>query len=272
MHNPTRRNKNIGTPKQGHGKNNQLVIPFHWEEGKDFVERLDSYLAIKRTVNGKEYTFLVERTRKQCVHACTIDDIAQMISYIDPNDLAGLSIIVFRQPKFKEVVLNPAWGRLKYFIEIGDHEGPAIFLEAIDMRRSFYWPKKLKIHEQQEVKRLINDGHEYETDKRKYTFYPTVDTVRNTQLYRTFIHEVGHYVEYLEKVARPAKNLGRDTYSDYWNAYWQRPVNEREVYAHTYADRVARELREKGLIPFNRILDSNMTSKEGLRMEDFILV
>lgn len=54
--NPIRRNRNIGTSRQGRGADNRMVIPslFRYEE-RDFCERL---------VNPREYSFEVHGDRR----------------------------------------------------------------------------------------------------------------------------------------------------------------------------------------------------------------
>ncbi|MDJ0797430.1 MAG: hypothetical protein QNJ51_11470 [Calothrix sp. MO_167.B12] len=46
-----------------------------------------------------------------------------------------------------------------------------------------------------ELERLREDGHRTATDKRHYLISSTLDSIRNTQLYRTLHHEIGHYVD-----------------------------------------------------------------------------
>ncbi|MDD9947009.1 MAG: hypothetical protein OXU20_38555, partial [Myxococcales bacterium] len=63
----------------------------------------------------------------------------------------------------------------------------------------------------------------------------TRTTVRNTQLYRTLPHEVGHYVQYHQDVeSRAGDDL--DEWGRLNDAYFSRPQREREDFAHRYAD------------------------------------
>src|SRR5689334_22304980 len=107
----TRRNRNIGTAKQGYGQNNRLVIPTRKHPIPSYYfENLQNYQRIKLDIKvGVSVTFLVEETREGCFHACTIDDIAYLLRFVPPADLEGLDFIVLRQPKRKEEVLNAAW-------------------------------------------------------------------------------------------------------------------------------------------------------------------
>lgn len=268
MRNPTRRNKNIGTKKQGYGQNNKNVISDRWSDTSVYWERLEDYILVNRQINEKEYKFLVERTRKTSIHPCTVDDIEKLLSWLNEEDLEGLNLIVFRQPKRKEELLNPVWGRLNYFVEIDEHEGAAIMLESYDMTRKIKWSKSLKVEDKKEFERLKSDGHEIRETKRENIIIPTINGLRNTMLYRTFIHEVGHYVEYLEKVKRPSKANGD---YDFWTDYDRIPSQEKETFAHTYASKVGIDLRTKGLIPFERILDEESLKRDGLRITDFLI-
>ena len=77
--NPTRRNRNIGTPARGHGKDNRLVIPFRMRpEFRLFFENLQNYSVVLREAHGQQFRFLVERTRVGYRHHCTVDDVMRM--------------------------------------------------------------------------------------------------------------------------------------------------------------------------------------------------
>jgi hypothetical protein len=72
MRNPVRRNRNIGTAKQGFGQNNKLEISDSYRIVKEFYERLESYKKYKRTINGHNFLFIIEQPRKTSQHACSI--------------------------------------------------------------------------------------------------------------------------------------------------------------------------------------------------------
>jgi hypothetical protein len=86
-----------------------------------------------------------------------------------------------------------------------------------------------------------------------------LDAIRATQLYRTLPHEIGHIVDYETKTA------GLDI--DDREKYWQRPSQEREAFAHRYADHFRARMFESGLCPFPRI---ESWAADGLRPEDFV--
>lgn len=51
--NSTRRNRNIGTAKSGHGQDNRLVISICDPRAAYHYESLKSYTAVPREINGK---------------------------------------------------------------------------------------------------------------------------------------------------------------------------------------------------------------------------
>lgn len=254
MYNPTRRNRNIGTKKQGHGQDNEMTISQPAISLKSFYERLDNYEKEKRTINGHEFLFVTEQTRETSKHACTVDDIEKIISSIPSKDYGELKLVILRQPKRKEETLSPVWGRLIYSYEFERDYLPAVIIEAIDYSKSFKWSKKLSPDAQHELDRLRNDGHEIVEDKRHFKAEYKLENVRQTQLYRTLPHEFGHYVHYLEFVERPGTE---DEEFEEWekrnDSYFKLSKADKEKFAHNYADDLRNELTKKGIIPFDRI-------------------
>lgn len=304
MINPTRRNRNIGTAKQGLGKNNLLVVPFPLYEMKSFFERLGKYAKVERTVNGHVFRFVIESTRVKSFHACTVEDLERMLQFIPKEDYGELELIVLRQPTRNEETLKSAWGRLIYLYEFEGDFQPAIILESIDTERKLKWSKKLSVDDRDEFERLLADGHEFMDRKKYFETTMTVEFSRNTQLYRTFPHEFGHYVHYLEVVVRPLAALKRELdeldakigdddtadtnpYFERWDqlddAYFEKirsleevyfaiPTAEKEVFAHTYADRLKSLLEEQGRIPFDRMLKESFLREQKLNKADFVSV
>jgi hypothetical protein len=251
---PTRRNRNIGTAKQGHGQNNDLVIPGSWHSPTVFWENLTHYKAIERLIHGKSITIIVEKTRTDSFHACTVDDFWFLLAHLPKEDVENFNLIILRQPKRKEALLSGVWGRAVFWAEIGDREGPAIFLEAQCFSKPLRWSKSLSPDRQQELEKLKQDGHDIVTDKRQHLITSTIASVRATQLYRTLLHEMGHHIDY------------RRTNSDKWD---QKTSLDKEIFAHQHADKRRQELIERGVIPFYRILDLGSLRSEGLALEDF---
>ena len=261
MRNPSRRNRNIGTNKQGHGQNNRMVIPEPFYDQKIFWERLGKHRHFDMEIGGANYFFLVEETLENHAHACTVEDLMRMISFLPTEHLEGLEYIVLRQPTKKEQLLNPVWGRLAYFYGYEGHHAPAIILEAVDYSKTLVRGRKMRVEDQEEFQRLVDDGHEFTAHKRKFEAPFELDHVRNTQLYRTFLHEVGHYYQYLQF-------LGKD---DGMEAYERLGIEEKEKFVHTYVEKIGKKFREEELLPFERILTRRFLEIFGLREDDFVL-
>lgn len=253
--NATRRNQNIGTAKSGHGQDNKLVLPVTHRPGLSYYfERLKNYKSVSREIKDRHITFLVEETRADCYHACTVDDTAHVLRFVPHGDLTGIELIVLRQPKRKEEILNAAWGRWVPYMEIDDkYRGSAIILEAVPLTKPMRWAKSLVPDSLKELERLAADGHQITTAKKHHIISLSLASVRATQLYRTLLHEIGHHVDF----SRDAKVFDR------------KPASEKEVFAHRYAGILREELTRKGVIPFERMLSSNRIQEAGLRMSDF---
>jgi len=145
MINPTRRNRNIGTSKQGHGQDNKLVVPFPAVAMKSFYERLGKYKVVERIINEHVFKFVIEETRLDSYHACTIEDIASILGKIPNEDYGAMELIILRQPTRKEETLKCVWGRLIYSYEFEKEYFPAVIIEAVDLDRKFKWDKKLSV-------------------------------------------------------------------------------------------------------------------------------
>jgi hypothetical protein len=253
--NNTRRNRNIGTAKQGHGQNNKFEIPTHISSlnYKVYFEDLKNYRSVERIVEGYLITFLVEETRKGCVHGSTVDDINHVLQNVPAADLEDLPLIILRQPKRKEEIINPAWGRYIYYAEIDKYYGSAISLEAVDLSKPSRRSKSLSPDEQIELERLKDDGHFIETTKRHHLVSATLKSVRATQLYRTLLHELGHHVDRMRNE----------------ELFKTKTPKDKETFAHKYADELRENLKQKGVFPFERIFDIESFQADKLRLVDF---
>ncbi len=80
----------------------------------------------------------------------------------------------------------------------------------------------------------------------------TPASVRATQLYRTLLQEIGHWVDFNEKVLAPAL-LCKVELELLSEAYFSRPYEEREAFAHNYAEARKAHLTKFGIIPFEHI-------------------
>jgi len=255
MNNPIRRNRNIGTWKQGYKKQNRFDIPCYYiRESKIYWEKLSNYKKIERQINGWDFTFIVEKTKKGYFHACTVEDLEKILQYIPSVYYGNLRTIILRQPKRTETIFASVWGRLVFYYEFESENFPAIILEVVKSGEKISWSRKMDIDRQKEIERLRNDGFEIYETKRNLEINLTLENVRNTQLYRTLLHEIGHYVQYCEDEEKFA----------------QLPSGEKEVFAHNFADKLKLELEEKGLIPFPRQFFETSFEQYGLDKNDFL--
>lgn len=251
--NPTRRNKNIGTARQGHGQNNALVIPDR-SDGLYWLDRIGEHVVEDRLVSNQSVRFIVETNTSNCVHPCTVSDVVRILEALPQTDWTGLHTFVLRQPTRKQLALDPAWGRLEYFADISNSKGkriaigPTIFLDAINPDKAMIWSTSLDPHDSQELERLRKDGHLVRREGREHHISVSTSSARNTQLYRTLLHEVGHWFDWLSKVEVPA--LQGDDREGLERHYFARPSAEREAFAHRYADAQRLRLEADGVIPF----------------------
>jgi hypothetical protein len=278
--NPTRRNRNIGTAKSGYGQNNKMTIPAIAHGHHVFWERIDNATEVSRIVSDRSLKFFIQPTRSDCIHACTVDDIARLMSHVPLIDWEGLDAVVLRQPRRKEQTLASVWGRLAYAADLVNERGsvlycgPAIVIEAMNPSEPLKLGKSLSPDDAAELERLRLDGHKLHSGNRNHTLDPTPESCRATQLYRTVLHELGHWVDFLEKVerrfTRDGGNLENDAYAGLLNQYHGRPHVEKEHFAHHYAERLRKHLIAIGAIPFDRVLDPDQLIRDGLRLRDFL--
>ncbi len=210
-----------------------------------------------RAIANRAVRFVIEANALGCIHPCTVEDVARVLSTLPQSDWAGLQTFVFRQPTRKQLTMSSAWGRLLYYAEISTSKGnrlakgPAIFLDAVQVDKPIVWATSLDQDDSQELDRLQADGHDVQRTGRKFNIAVSASSARNTQLYRTLLHEVGHWFDWLSKVEEPAARGG--DWESLERRYFARPKAEREAFAHRYADALRVALEAKGAIPFNRI-------------------
>ena len=84
MKNNIRRNRNIGTAKQGYGQNNKMKIPDRWYKNdmRNNLERLNNYRKEKYIINEHEFLFIIEETLEDYKHACSVQDVAYLLQFI----------------------------------------------------------------------------------------------------------------------------------------------------------------------------------------------
>lgn len=262
-----RRNRNIGTRKSGHGRDNRLVIPAGWPSDRLFHEQLRNPVAVDRKIRRQRVTFLVEPPARGFVHACTVDDIVRVLADLPSDEICELDLVVLRQPTKKQRALASVWGRLMYWADMGRYVGTAIHLDAQNPGVELSWSKSLPPDVARELERLRQDGHEVRQDRRAWVISPTLESIRATQLYRTLIHELGHLMDLWESYSEADHELYDDEYLR--QRYENKPTRDKEAFAHRYADETRARLIRAGRVPFPRIFDEAQMRADGLAPEWF---
>lgn len=255
--NPIRRNRKIGTKDHGFGQNNHLVIPESWHSLKTFCEKLSPCDHLVCEVNGHEILFIVQHTKPDWFYPCTVADIRRVLEQVPVQDVSLIDFIVLRQSTCKQRILQPAWGRARYYFEVdSQRNGQAIILEACKPE-PYQWQKKFfgTPDRLRELARLIKDGHEVRKERRSVLIRPDVESLRNTVLYRTLLHEVGHLVDFARRIDEDGESTAM----------------EKEDFAHRYATETFDRLKKAGIVPFTRILEPDVLHQDGLRLQDFQL-
>jgi len=268
--NPVRRNRNIGTAKQGRGRDNRMVVPGGWPDSRVFWENLPGAVCVECETGSHPLAVLVEPTKPGYFHACTVDDVVKLISLIPENDIRDIRTVVLRQPKKKEERLRPVWGRIAYHANFGRYSGPSIHLEAQHAEMKTIWDRSLTPHLGSELESLKKDGHRVTSDKRRYIIESPRAAIRNTQLYRTLPHETGHYLDYLNRVIAPAANTrDQDEIKRLKEIYRNSPPEEKEAFAHRYAEEFFKKMQAEGALPFPAIIDAERMKSQGLSLSWF---
>lgn len=252
--NPLRRNRKIGTKQHGVGDDNELVIPESRHNHYRYWETLRSYSTVCRRVGIKDQLFFVEPTIEGFFYPCSIDDIAVILRTLTPDELASFDFLVLRQPTRKQRILCPVWGRCVLAVDIGKHWGTAIVIEAKKLG-SYLKSKSLSPEQARELDRLRGDGHQFKVSRRAIEVTPTAASMRNTVLYRTLLHEIGHFVDF-----RKSGDAAWDSKS----------IREREDFAHRFADEHREHLAMRGIIPFESMLDPAAFEGDGLSLAWFL--
>lgn len=270
---PTRRNRNIGTAKQSLSQDNRHRIPRRWRDSTLNWDRGHPHTVVTRHVWGRSMPFLVEHTR-QGLHACTVDDLAKVLNLLpkrhvnNDREIDGIQGIVLRQPTRKEEALGGAWARMGYAVRVNGIVGPVVFIEATQVPFIRHWGTSLTPPDRRELDRLIAAADDVQQTRRGHDLRFDPAGVRQVQLFHSLPHEVGHWADMYEGVDLPGLD-DFELWQRLWDRDFQRPVDEREEFAHRYAENAIAHLRKAGAIPFERILDVDALVAEGLRLEDF---
>ena len=127
MRNPTRRNRNIETAKQGHGQDNRMKIPASWHDDRLFYEKVDNAIAVERMIGDWPITFLVQPATAGFLLDLTDDvvDPRRGLRFdFDTGVAAPDSTLLGRDSEFKSAfdqgdIRNRRYG-LSFYFPIGD--------------------------------------------------------------------------------------------------------------------------------------------------------
>lgn len=248
---PERRNRNIGTAAAGHSKLNDMRIPEAWRDRNGscsrFYERLDVVSKQRFAIEDFELTVLYEQPAEGCTYGCTPLDVVNLLSLVTTFTASLPEIIAFRQPTKKQRLLNPVWGRFIYFADFGALRGAAIILEAQELGARLDWPRRMSLLDRYEFDRLIEDGHEFKAGKRNFQARLAEKPVRNTMLFRTVPHELGHWDQYYREVLDDSTALDENPELAS-ELYFSKPTSEREIYADAFAVKLRQGLISKGMM------------------------
>ncbi len=260
MRSPERRNRKIGTAASGCGQDNRMRVPQSWQdrfgEFTFYYERIEPTAKRSEVISGSHVTFCFENPRKGYSYGCSVDDGIHMLEMLADSVPELPPLIVFRQPTRKQNLMVPVWGRFIYDYEAinsgaeelnGEHS--AIVLEAQRIGSLIRYPHKMSLEDRKEFERLCLDGHRFKNEKRYSETVLTETTIRNTILYRSLIHELGHWKQYCDNVIFEATALGPD-WTTSWQLHHSQPVQDKEHFAHRFARENADRLVAAGMIPF----------------------
>ncbi|EEA92447.1 conserved hypothetical protein [Pseudovibrio sp. JE062] len=253
---PERRNRNIGTSWSGYSKSNDMRVPESWQDKHGnysmFYERLKTTDTQEIDIGGFKIRALYEEPREGFTYGCTPLDVSKLLrSSINLSQVLP-DIIAFRQPTRKQRQQKPVWGRFLYFADFGKYHGTAIILEAQELGTTLKWSKRMPLEDRAEYERLIADGHVFIETKRHFEAELRAQGVRNTILYRTLLHELGHLAHYHQDVLDGQTALDFDQ-KVAKNLYFSKPSSEHEAFAHSFGEELSRSLRIAGEIPFDPI-------------------
>ncbi len=250
---PERRNRKIGTKSSGYSKPNDMRIPESWQDKHGncslYYERLELTHVEEVSIGRFKIRILYERPHDGFTYGCSPTDIIKLLELVSGSVLDMPEIIAFRQPTRKQSQQFPVWGRFLYFAEFGREQGTAIVLESQQLGASLKLAKNMSLERRAEYERLIADRHCFAETKRHFEAQLDEDGIRNTILYRTLLHELGHLADYHQKVLCEQTALDPDQ-GVAAELYFSRSTSEREVFAHRFAEGLSQSLKDEGEVPF----------------------
>lgn len=214
-----------------------------------YQERIKPDFVEKVQIGGADVAILYEKPRQGFTYGCTPKDVVHLLSRVPDGDCDLIDLIVFRQPTRKQSQQSPVWGRMQYCAMIGDYIGATILLEAQEIGYSMKWKRRMSLEDRAELQRLRDDGHVVVESKRDFTITLTEDAIRNTILYDTLLHELGHWQQFERETLDETMALSDDVDIAY-DLYFSKPNVEREQFANRYSSEVGDLLRRRGVIPF----------------------
>lgn len=206
-------------------------------------------IEIEYALSNHVFTVIVEPAAPGWKYYLSIPDILELLKLVPQDDRKDIAVIVFRQPKRKERIFSPVWGRMSYWAEFGAYSGTSIVIEAQPLDYSYRLQKDIGPVFAKELDALRNDGHIVETTRRHIEISCPPHAIRNTQLFRTVPHEIGHRMDYEEKVSAPF-DRDEDDLDALMARYFSRPQREREQFADRYAEAVMSDFRRQETVPF----------------------
>lgn len=196
-------------------------------------------IVVRRRVGNHSLTFLIERPLPGFFHACTIDDICGVLELAPPGDLQRVRLILLNMPTRKQRIFRSVWGRAIHWAEWGRWRGPAITLEAQRTHEVLRLVRSQPPETAAELDRLRRDGHRVTLEGRRWRIETSPTAIRNTQLFHTLLHELGHHVDYVRSVLRPSDWCEDQALAHRLDrAYFARPTLQRELFAHRYAEEI----------------------------------
>jgi hypothetical protein len=177
-----------------------------------------------------------------------------LLRHCDPAYVDSFDFIVLRQPTRKQNMLHAAWGRAHPIFDVGRHRGNAIVIEA-QCLKSVVWDRPLGPAASRELERLKMEGHQILVSRRKVEVFSSPAALRSTVLFRTVLHEMGHFVDY------------RRSGSVAWGG---KTYGQKETFARRFAEDQFRTLADKGCVPFGPIVDDDSFTRDRVRREWFV--
>lgn len=151
-----------------------------------------------------DITLIEESTLTGYGHALSLEDIQDLLNALAPREHSGLVYVVLHQPTRKAEMLHSRWAAYVPEYRRGAVSGPAILIEAINLKKLLRWTASLTPSDRRELALLKRAGHLITQRGRFHFISMEPHTVRRTQR-RSFIHEMGHHVQYMRNPAAFAR-------------------------------------------------------------------